>query len=540
MEPSISSEPNKGQVPELVARLKLPSIVAGILAILSPLLQLVESLRKLPAPLIVVWFSVLVGVSCVLIWALATALREAVCTERPYPRYPFRWAVWTMLCAVFAVAVSGCIYKYTIYRKMELKEPMVQPTWKAPDPAKSTSLWDLFAASNPELLRAASPKAGAHLVFVMGGAGEGKGFMVEHLSALNPKAIVLSLCQRNGGDCRDTNGIAYVRRPELRYGPNGDHYFNQMSFIAGFKDEEFFKAFDTAPLVLIDDLDEIHPDSVPGLLDKLAEYVSKPNASTQILVFGRPEAFAAFYRATNATNRDRLSPPVELFPPAYGTQHEFELLAMDWAEYARRKKGLHINNPQEIGQRLYQYAQRWSWVFESVHELYLGNFLCESLRQHPTWTEKELKKHVVDEVFDRANRTHNRPAFNHALYRDLILDIAAGSADKTDPQTGFFEVQNWSIRVPWKVGATDDILVERVLGLSGVAKLSPANYENESWKFEPRWLQEYFLQEYNEHQLPPWWVAAQLYWIVLLITPVVTLLVGSRTRRRLISGNSRP
>lgn len=76
--------------------------------------------------------------------------------------------------------------------------------------------------------------------------------------------------------------------------------------------------------------------------------------------------------------------------------------------------------------------------------------------------------------------------------------------------------------------------------MSGVAKLSPANYENESWKFEPRWLQEYFLQEYNEHQLPPWWVTAQLYWIVLLITPVVTLLVGSRTRRRLISGNSRP
>ena len=123
MEPSISSEPNKGQVPELVARLKLPSIVAGILAILSPLLQLVESLRKLPAPLIVVWFSVLVGVSCVLIWALATALREAVCTERPYPRYPFRWAVWTMLCAVFAVAVSEATSAQSVVKLLPLHHP---------------------------------------------------------------------------------------------------------------------------------------------------------------------------------------------------------------------------------------------------------------------------------------------------------------------------------------------------------------------------------------------------------------------------------
>lgn len=530
MEQPSSPATGKEKLPELLRRLELRSVVACILSVLSPLLQLMETAEKLVlAPAFLIWLSVLVGISCLFIWELTTSPVQRIFTGTPHAKYRLGWAIVTCICAMFAVGASGWILKYQIYHQKEMKRPMSQPNWSAPDVSKAKSLWELFAAANPALLDAAAPKSGAHLVFVMGAAGEGKGLVVDHLEATHPNAVVRRLCQRNGGPCKDTNAIKYLLKPELTYGANGEHSFNEMSAIDHFDETEFFRGFDASPLVLIDDLDEIHPDSATSLLNKLAEYISKAASNTQVLVFGRPEAFAPFYRATNPSNRDRLSPHVDIAPPAYNTQREFELLAADWAAYIKRKKGIQLDHPEKVGARLFEYARRWNWVYESVHSLYLGNFLCESLWREQNWKEDDLKNAVIGEVFHRAQDTHGRPEYSHTLYRQLILEIAAESANKTDTRTGLFSVRDWTIPIRPKAGETDDISVERVLSLSGLAELVPADFEDQHWRFSPQWLHAYLVDEYNRQEQANWW-AARFYWLVLLLAPLTVLVFGFRKR----------
>ena len=446
----------------------------------------------------------------------------------PFPLHRKRYAVILAVCATCALTTATLIVGTAVYPRTFLSMAVVQPkTLDSNKVADANTLWELFQIANPALMTAISPKQGAHVVFVMGGAGEGKSYIRDRLMEMNPKPLLRRLCRRQGDACAAHDGLTFVRKPELIYGLKGEYAFNNMDAIEKdkFKGGEFFADFDKQNLVLVDDLDEIHPESVTWFLDVLCDFAANLNSNTQIVVFGRPEAFYAFYAESNAEGRAALSGSVVLEFPTYLTKHEYSLHATDWAAFMARTQHSEIKNAEQIADRIFDYSQRWSWVSESMRQLYLANFLAESIWRQPKWSEKELKKRVVAAIVDRAHTTHNRPELANELYHDLILRIANDSAGRIDPTTGCFTTQDWSIAA--KPGDLDkgDIRVHRVLSLSGLAKLQPANWVAQQWRFEPLWLHEYFVDEYNKKRYPHWWLTV-CYMALLVATPGLVLALG--------------
>jgi hypothetical protein len=524
----------------ILARVGVPSLVLNVIAVISALAQLLEPIHKaVPTTAVFAWFSLLAIVSAIFVWALATAPTTSLVMNKPRPRYPFRYSALTAACIATASCVAGAILSHHVYPKIELKNVEQPSNWKSPDPEHAMTLWDLFKAANPELIAAASSTKSTHVTFVMGGAGEGKSFVRDRLIESFPNALVRRLCKREGGFCKNTEWGTYTRKPELTYGLKGEFAFNWMSAIQRetFNGAQFFGDFDKHSLVIIDDLDEIHPESVKWFLDVLTEFASNLRSDTQILVLGRPEAFAAFYRETNAENRTTLSPFVVLAAPSYKTEREVIILAEDWAGYMLKTQRVKVENPDAIGKRLFKYTQNWPWIFQTIHELYLANFLCESIWHKPEWKEAELKKQVVSEVYDRAHTTHDRPALAKGLYENLILDISASAAARVDAKTGYFPVQNWSMAVSEHDATKGDVRVQQVLALSGLARMYPANWLSEQWRFEPAWLHEFFVDEYNKRRQPAYWVVGKLFWVSLELLPLVALVFGYRRRQQIFREN---
>ena len=507
------------------------TILSSIAAISSFAVQVKEIRAAVPVPALLIWLTILSVSLSSIVWILATSPRSSQVIETS--QKPTRRIKVAALTSVLTAVILGMLARAAaieLYPRIELKEleipAMSEDQLTA---AKATTLKELFEKLNSGILQAAQTSAD-RLVFVSGPAGSGKSFLVRVIQErFKPQTQVIHLCHKVPRThlCQNLDGIEYMEKAELTFGPDAKNRFNVMSFIKSFSAAAFFASFKAGSIVLVDDLDEVHPESAAFLLGEIAKFEKTSGSGASAVVFGRPESFASFF--TSAETNDFV-PDATVFSlkvPSYQTQHEVDLLVDDWGHYEKTVDAATIG---KISAALYSYSQHYPWVRQSLRDIYLGNFLCERFGEKQVWKEEELKKELVGRMFLRAHETHGRPQYQDTMYKQLIIKTAADRARHVIVDTGnlygFFPVGDESVEIDDSHGGKWEVHERDLLSLSGLAVLSPLNWESQRWQFSPSWVHGYFVEQYNETQRPHYWVAYLVVpLIVLPLGPLITLAV---------------
>lgn len=266
-------------------------------------------------------------------------------------------------------------------------------------------------------------------------------------------------------------------------------------------------------VVLIDDLDEIHPDSSELLLKSIDTFLSKQENTQKyflhFIVFGRPEAFATW-----------LSHPHHQFPNNFkkfivkgpGYTHTSDISLMSSNYFLFRKNEL---KPDSIDDTLLDLIKNKPFLHHTyTNNLANGNFVISSIIGLDGSSDIAYKARLFEEFLIRNSESHNRPfeGKNGKLYEYLLQNIAEKYSNKIDEQ-GYFEVnsndfvpviedfqkQSYDVlklqenkKCTLKVHKFN---IQQTLEYSGVVDVVPIDENIKKYRFAPFWLHEFLVSQ---------------------------------------------
>jgi hypothetical protein len=256
-----------------------------------------------------------------------------------------------------------------------------------------------------------------------------------------------------------------------------------------------------APLVILDDLNELHDDSVWLLLREAEAFISRhdeDNPFVHVLVFARPEAFAAWLREPrwNPPRSLQVAPPLE--GGLYTTTGDFEFTYRDYLDYRRKPSP----SQQEIDAFI-KLVTGYPFLTYSIRILSVRNFVIDASLGHMQ-SEADLKAAAYDSLIERNRQTHGRGKAYPMSYQYLLEDIAARYLDQVD-RDGFFvvDVQD-RIEVYDESGkqAIGEVYVRDVLDRSGIATFERPESILTRYRFDPFWILAHLVEQRNQRRYP--------------------------------------
>ncbi|OJJ18710.1 hypothetical protein BKI52_24205 [marine bacterium AO1-C] len=260
-------------------------------------------------------------------------------------------------------------------------------------------------------------------------------------------------------------------------------------------------------IVVIDDLDEIHPQASKQILRKLENYYrSATKPSISFIVFGRPEAF---YPHLNNTHRRsfREVKVVNLQTPIYKNKSELKVRFDNWATRKLRDQSQKVDI---FGQAL-KYFKQFPYLVLSLSNAsssdkvfdYIQG-ICVNELAPTNWKveEQKMRKHIVDLALRRNQDTHSRPRANGLFskeYYAMLAKVAAHytKSEELNKKTGWFSVASSEELTVKMAHKTLRFNVSEVLDRSGLITIKPVNINTISYKFDVFWMHRYFVEYYN-------------------------------------------
>jgi hypothetical protein len=380
-----------------------------------------------------------------------------------------------------------------------------------------SSLGERIEKSNPkiqaiveEVRRARQGGGKLHkAVMICAPAGSGKSTLFRHIDATLPDLSYLVGLDR----LRERTAIKTVMAPDLRpddgaedgifsHLPQFDPIESAPEFVDLMKSFNIDYLSSPRPLIIVDSIDEIHPDSSKRLLDKIDHFVAaekrkNPSGVLCVLVVGRPEGFREYYIDPHFTKKP---PPVELSLPGYASRADLRMAAAQIADSN--------NRGEEAVNAFLRLADKYPLVCESAYDLAL---LAELVKNAVDFemrglSERDIGDHLFNFLLARNSRTHHRPDHRNQDYIRLLEQVAAIYSQKTkyDLQ-GYFIVDSEQAATinrsnPDKPNCS--YLIVDVLSRSGIAYLSPADLYNPTFRFFPSWVHQHLARLYNEAMDP--------------------------------------
>lgn len=382
-------------------------------------------------------------------------------------------------------------------------------------PSRHADLMSYFGDANLELFEHldavaqeyAKGRAQRGATYVMGGPGVGKSY-VARVSDQFPEG---DRCRIRMGEFAGSGGqgIAFKMVPDLDT-LGGELVFNELPAFAdpqAFTLESLLVAGGCirdgriAPLVIIDDVNEVHDESIWLILKEVEAFISQPGAEgsfVHVLVFGRPEAFAPWLRQSRRTPPRELKVAEPLVGPMYTTSGDLELAYRDCLDYRRMA-------PPSQGEldAFVQLVVEHPFLTYSIRALAVRNFVIEASEGH-ILTEEGLKTSVFESLIERDRQVHGRAATHPQSYQFLLEDIAARYLDRVDDEGYFVVDAQDTIEVydDQRLTVIGEVYVHDVLDRSGLARFENPAFTLARYRFDPFWIHAHLVELRNQYFHP--------------------------------------
>ena len=243
---------------------------------------------------------------------------------------------------------------------------------------------------------------------------------------------------------------------------DGDNPFNTR--LPAFRDHEapaistLINAFGDGPhdgtrsFIVVDSLDEIHPDSALSLLERLYGHVASvreddPEGFLHVLVFGRPESFAPFFRDSNYKDHSLREHSVTLTVPRLDGEEDYRRVIEQTWEYLnvqeKTRTALRLGETLSV---LVGLVNESDVVRESLHIPAFRSKIVLNPRDCESDDQMQVEELLFGEMLARSSKSHSRPGDDNETYRRLLEDVAAKYAgsltfdSRSERPTGYFTV----------------------------------------------------------------------------------------------------
>lgn len=433
-------------------------------------------------------------------------------------------------------------------------EQRVLPPALVPGPPAHRDLPSYYAAANPKLrdrfqriksLYESSPdRVCRAITLVAGDAGVGKTFLKKEVfSKSYPSEEVLKLDIHEQYELWLQEGTVQFQ-PDLH---GGEMVINRLLARDNPRDEPLFEMLRLSPakFIVIDSIDELHPDDYVSTLRQLEKLAQLPDRTFQhIVVFGRPFAFIEYWEGVR-----EISGPldIQLFmlnPPQMRTTGD--LLVSSW-NYCNWKFGAQsrLDNGETAPLSFEEYV-KWSEadfarsaVFENIvcqtngeldprvrdelieyarAQRILGPLLCNlagntilreivanRVRAGLPFDERQVMDAYFQAWLERDFQSDGRPSFQHPDHLDLYLQLLEQVAVKYAvaarlDHNGCFAVTDSDCVQVMHQDHQLSFPVQRILDRSGLKHIDPRQSAPRRYRFEPIWMHRYLVQRHNERQ----------------------------------------
>jgi hypothetical protein len=343
--------------------------------------------------------------------------------------------------------------------------------------------------------------------YIMGGPGVGKSFVALALDQFPEEAQ----CTIRGGEFAESGSpeIPFVVKEDLAT-LDGAVVYNQLptfgdpnavTLDALLAAGECVREGKLTPLIILDDLNELHNESVWLLLSEVEDFIAREDAGTRfvhVLVFARPEAFAPWLRQSRWNPPRALQVAPRFEGGRYETSGDLEFTYRDYLDYRRKP----APTAAEVDTFI-ELVTTHPFLTYSIRVLSVRNFVIEASLGHMD-TEAEIKAAAYDSLLERNRQTHGRGDAYAASYQYLLEDIAARYLDQVD-EDGFFVVD-----VQDRIEVLDErgeqvigqVYVRDVLDRSGIATFERPESILTRYRFDPFWIHGHLVEMRNQRLDP--------------------------------------
>jgi hypothetical protein len=267
------------------------------------------------------------------------------------------------------------------------------------------------------------------------------------------------------------------------------------------------------PLIIFDDIDEIHSETSKLILKSLDQFILEVAESNEefvhVIVVGRSEGFAPWYQ--DSKRSEGIAQYLSVFHlngPRFLTTGDLELLANNQYSFVYGADTWEEMNQDERAAGLVdgyiRFVEQHSFLSYSIRQLAIAIIITDLSTSNANANELKLKAFIFDELLRRASNVHGRPLSSDDQYRRILEDIAVLYAtDEVVDDQGFFTVDSDdTVQVMADGQSTGEVFVRDVLDHSGIAILKPASLSTTRYKFEPAWVHSHLIELRNQRELP--------------------------------------
>ncbi len=434
-------------------------------------------------------------------------------------------------------------------------EDRVLPLPIVEGPPRFESLRDYYWDTNVELqyqlneaVRAFTtgrPKPFRAFTLVAGPAGIGKTFVKGGVyTHWIPKTEIWKFDIRELLEEFATRGLA-ERKPDIEY---RDRVISRLLSMTEEGREEFIRLIhQRAPsFLVIDSLDEIHPDDYFFVLDELEKFsLHGDREFVHVVLFGRPLVFRDYWRDRRSKGLPNGLRGFVLHPPEFRTTGD--LRVSTWNYYCFKYELCRLGFDGETRSMTFPDFEQWNALdFPTADEFADVTFLenrciCPEVRDElESWAkqhrvvaavlpnlagnsivrdlvEEQIEENrpfseraFMDEFFarwlERDSKSGDRPSRSHAtdqlvVYQKLLEAVAAKYLDEHRVnRLGYFDVVDDDRVVVEHEGQTISVLVRRLLNRSGLVTLDPVLPVAQRYRFEPFWIHRQLLHQHLERE----------------------------------------
>ena len=436
-------------------------------------------------------------------------------------------------------------------------EERLQPSVLHDGPRKYSSLSDYYWASNQELRRHVDGLIeafldGRHqhcrgLTLVAGTAGVGKTFIKSGLFRSSSKEL-----QVKKFDIRDWY-VEFIEKGLAEYQADivtADHPMCQLLKLTGEGRSAFVDRLASIEqdFLLVDSLDEVHPDDYAFVLDALQNCAAKERSVLgHVFVFGRPLAFREYW------NRCCKGSPLVghhcfvLSPPSFRSTGDLMVSSWNyhcWKYKLREQEAtgeyreLPLSRYEEWREDGFQHGpaydgvtsadnhsmrsdvqdtlDQWAREYPCVSSV-LGNLagnsmvreiVEESVLKDQPFSEKRFKEEFFAKWLERDTLSGDRPSRlkprDLEVYVKLLESVALQYAETAVKSgDGFFSVAPDDEAVTYHDGREVRVSVERLLNRSGLVNLDAQQPGDAKYRFEPVWFHSWLIQKSVDRSSAP-------------------------------------